>query len=49
MGKQSKKKGNFLTSAHQALQRKGVVTTVYLVLLPVGHPGHGGPVLQQEL
>ena len=32
MGKQSKKKGNFLTSAHQALQRKGVVTTVYLVL-----------------
>ena len=25
MGKQSKKKGNFLTSAHQALQRKGVV------------------------
>ena len=31
MGKQSKKKGNFLTSAHQALQRKGVVTTVYPV------------------
>ena len=32
MGKQSKKKGNFLTSAHQALARKGGVTTVYLVL-----------------
>ena len=32
MGKRAKKKGNFLTSAHQAMQRKGVVTTVYLVL-----------------
>lgn len=32
MGKQTKKKGNFLTSARQTLRKKGVVTTVYLVL-----------------
>ena len=32
MGKQSKKKHNFLTAAHQTLRKKGVVTTVYLVL-----------------
>ena len=32
MGKQSKKKHNFLTTAHQTLRKKGVVTTVYLVL-----------------
>lgn len=32
MGKQSKKKNNFLATAHQALRKKGVVTTVYLVL-----------------